>query len=274
MYNIQQNIIENSKLFIDQFVKSATANWRMAIVSSDTTENPYLGFQGINGEYFDRDTFDPVDVFTDAFSRLGTNGSPTEKFFDPPAKYFQVDRTFVRKGAFLVFIFVTDEYEQSTSYPSAGSFLNKMTSLKEGDGSLVKAFGAFEYSDIGCDRGDKYAGGRFEDLINATGGTFFPACSSTFGQDLARVGQAIVALLKPPQVVLRDRPELDTLKVLFKGKELPSGPKSEGGIWYYDKTQNVVVFYDLSFVPNGEAANVEIVYDEDDGYDDEDITKE
>jgi len=264
MHNIQQNIIRNAELFIKQFTGSAVANWRMGILSSDTSESPYLGFG--TGAYFDRNTKNPVRVFNNAFSQLGTSGDITEKFFDPVQIAFNRDPNFVRPGAFLVFIFVTDELEQSTVLSSSSSFLQYATQLKGDRTELIKAYGAFNYGDLGCSSSDSYRGGRFQPLIEQTGGGYFKACSEKFGSDLARVGQSIVALLRPPKVLLSQRPKLETLKVMYKDQVLPFGPSSEGGAWYYDEKNNVVVFYNLSFVPEGEEPNVTILYDEDNGY--------
>ena len=277
MHDIQQNIVTNTALFMQAFQKNKHIEWKMGLVSTDKGEDPYLGFDRLAP--FDHTSINPVSTFQTNVNRLGTNGDAWEYVFYnvdrmiSPILQTATDRThFFRADAHLVVIMVTDEEEQSdginrTLY-QAQSFYNHLRGLKSAD-KVIRFYGAFGLGDMqGCSSSDDYLASSFEEIINLTGGFAISACDSTFGNRLADVGSDIVSILKSPSIPINARPKTETLEVFFKGKKLPGGPKSLGGIWYYNRAHSTIDFYDLDFAGgNLKVADVEVRFDIDDGVD-------
>lgn len=286
MATIQNNIVKNTALFMQAFQVNTHIEWRMGLISTDEKQAPFLGFDKANP--FDHTSQFPVNSFQTAVSRLGTNGSASEYTF------YNVDRMlsplvgssgpdyshFFRPDAHLVIIMVTDEPEQSkyhdrTRY-QASNFLNYLGGFKDPD-KILRFYGAFDFGDMtGCSGGswgDQYKGSAFEEVIDATAGFAISACTSTFGTQLAKVGDDIVSLLKIPSIPLNARPKVETLEVIYNKEILQRGPKDRGpdkpgGIYYYDRHNSKIVFYNLDFAGGDlKEADIEIRFDIDDGVD-------
>jgi hypothetical protein len=147
-------------------------------------------------------------------------------------------------------IYVTDEEEQSNI--SATAFLNDLVARKGGRLGMIRAYGAIEAKDLGCGYSNMYAGSPYETVIKGTGGNAFGTCTPQFGAELAKLGNEIVSIVSSPVVLLNKRPLPSSLKVIYKGAELPVGPRSMGGKWFYDPNANGVRFHDYGFLDVGE----------------------
>jgi hypothetical protein len=246
MSSIQQSVIQNANLFIQEFTKIPGLDWRMALLSTSLSESPYLGMPTI----FDYNHPDPVNAFSQAVNGLGINGDGTERTFDPIIKQLNAHPTFLRPNAFLVMIYVTDEEEQSNT--TAGAFLNDLVARKAGRLGMIRAYGAISAKDLGCGGWNEYAGSPYEAVITATKGSVFGTCSPQFGAELAKLGNQIVSIVSSPVVLLNKRPLPRSLKVLYKGVEMPAGPRSAGGKWVFDPEVNGVRFHDYGFLDVGE----------------------
>jgi hypothetical protein len=257
MSDIQQSVITNADLFMQEFIKIRGLDWKMSLLSTDINDAPYLGM----ASPFNYSSADPVGTFRDAVGRLGINGSGTEKTFEPIVKNLNNFSSFLRPSAFLVLIFVTDEDEQSSI--NAGNFLNDMVARKGGRMGMIRAYGAFDASDLGC-TSITYAGSPFETVINATGGKAIGTCSTGFGTELAKLGNDIVSTVSSPVVMLAKRPVPSTIQVVYKGVALPGGARADGGLWVYDPDVNGVRFHDYSFLDVNEKF-IQIVFVTDQG---------
>lgn len=258
----QQDIIQNTSFFINEFAVQAQINWRMGLISTDKDESPYLGFQ--NNGRFEKGNPDPVGTFQNAVGQLGTSGSADERSMDSIMAQFQRDPNFVRNSACLVMILVSDEPDHSKNF-SAPAFLKEMEKLK-GNLKAVRIFTVLATNENGCDTGENYdyAGSSYETIVNATKGGNYDVCNSNFGAQLADIGRKIVELVANSKLLLPNVPIIDTLRVTYKGVELPEGEQEDGGVWYYDPVQNAIVFYDLGFAPDDDE-KVKIEFDIDDG---------
>lgn len=271
MSNIQRNIVRNASSFMQEFTQNNIMKWRMGVLSTDRNENPYLGFQNT----FDNTNVDPVTNFANAIDRLGTNGSASEYVFYNVKRgvSFQTPfNNFYRTDAHLAVIMVTDEKAQSErqfgSQYEPITFLNSLRAMKSPE-KILRFYGAFGLADLqDCSSwGDDYAGSPFETIINTTEGIHFSACIPDYGSKLAEIGRDIVSIVDTPRIILRKRPKIQTIKVLFNGKELLGGREVDGGFWYYSKYFNTINFYNLDFVPDISKANIQIKFDVDDGFD-------
>lgn len=272
MSGIQRNIVKNSRTFMEEFIKDKFVDWRMAVMSTDKSDDFYLGLNPIFDKNFAAGDPNQEDLIVqelqDAVDRLGTGGDIEELVF------YNIHRAltrssynkFFRSNAHLAVIMVTDEPEQSEdNYGSqfqAIPFLN-FVKTNMAPGRLLRFYGAFDFKDLSNCSGYSwtYKDSPFEEIISATGGIHMSACETDFGLGLAEIGRDIVSLTENPYIVLNERPDTKTLKVSFKGKEIKGGPRHEGGNWYYDEYFNKIYFYDLKFIPQGETGDIDVFFE-------------
>lgn len=284
MMSIQNNIIANSKLFMEQFIQERHLNWKLGVISTDKDESPYLGFDKVFGsdsiDYNIPSSIDgAVTEFQGAIRDLGTSGDYEEFIFYNALrmfnKYSNTSLPFLRGNAHLAVIMVSDEDEQSQKrFGSAyepDTLLNTLTAYVN-SGRKIRFYGALSRIDLdGCESRDvgdykDYAGSDYEKIINNSGGFNISACLDNFGLRLADIGKDIAAMVAPPGIPLKGYPKVHTMKVMYKDKVLPTGRKEDGGMWYYDAAHNQVIFYSFSFVEDFENDYLQIDFDLDDGY--------
>ncbi len=260
MSTIQNQVIANAEMFMQEFTRASVLEWRLGLVSTDVSDQPYLGFNPI----FDDRTPDPTRVFSRAVAQLGIGGDYNERSFQPVIDKLNSYVTFLRPQAHLIVIMVSDEPEQSAM--SAAQFVQRLVDYKQGRSQMVRVYGAFNARDFGCNQGTvtTYAGSPYEAAINATNGKVYSTCSPRFGADLADLGQDIVSAISAPTLLLRERPVPKSIRVHYKGQELPPGLRVNGGKWLYDDVANGVRFHDMMFVDIHER-NVNITYEVDEG---------
>jgi hypothetical protein len=274
MGNIQADIVRNSALFMESFKDHKFLEWKMGLMSTDKNQAPFLGFN-VNAP-FNHLSASPVNTFERAVDSLKTNGSASEYVFHNVYRAMVGQQNlnhFFREGAHLAVIMVTDEEEQSdginrTRYEPL-ALLNALRGLKASD-RIVRFYGAFNFKDLQDCRGSfaEYADSPFEKIINESGGLVTSACVSDFGTGLAEIGNDIVSLLKTPSILLKERPIIESISVLFNGLKLKGGPESAGGQWYYSKYYNSINFYNLDFAGGDlQEADITIDFDIDDGVD-------
>jgi hypothetical protein len=284
MLSTQQNVIKNSKIFLEQFAKQPYINWKIGLVSTDKAEEPYLGFaQPFDWtliDFRDPTSFDrTVKTFQNAVEKLGTNGDPNEFVF------YNVKRTvdlfdgkspgrpaFLRPDSHFVVIMITDEHEQSEETFgkefAAPQFVKNMAQYIPGN-KILRFYGALNRNDLpGCNQpgdSDPYQGSPYETAINLTRGFVISSCIDDFGTDLAKIGKDIASIVGLPSLLLKQRPVVDTIKVYYKDKLLPPGKKEDGGIWFYEESTNTINFYTMSFVEDPRNDYFKIDFDVDDG---------
>ena len=285
MSRIQKNVISNSRIFLEQFVKQSFVNWKIGLISTDINDSPYLGFDKSFDStlitYNDPLSFDrTVSKFQDAVSRLGIEGDGDEYVFYNVKRVIDLHNgsrpskpAFLRPNSHLVVIMITDEQEQSKKnfgmdydVPNFVKTMNKYISNKK----RVRFYGALSRIDlVGCaTSGDSelYFGSPYEEIIKLTNGFNISACTA-FGNDLARIGKDIASLVGLPSLLLKQRPVSDTIRIFYKGMELSPGSKESGGVWYYEEDTNTINFYNMEFVDDPSTDFFKIEFDIDDGLD-------
>ncbi len=260
MYEHQQNVIRNSSLFIQEFTKNQNRlDWKLGLISTDRREDPYIGFTP--GKTLDKNTLDPVGDFNDAVAQLGTNGDYTERPWASVERAFEAYPQWVRNGAILVLVLVTDAEEQSEI--AAKDFLKFLIQIK-GSAQKILSYGVLGPTDWGCPSSDsnwKYPGTPYEEFAKAVAGKNYPLCSQDFGKNLADLGKDLVKRIQSPRIPLTMRPQPGTIRVRWKGRDLPGGPLASGGLWQYDFDLNSILFHNLDFAPD-ENEEVVILYEE------------
>ncbi len=284
MNSIQQGVIRNSRIFLEQFAKQPYINWKIGIITTDRSQAPFLGF----ANPFDWTLIDPRDPtsfdrtvaqFQDVVSSLGTNGDSSEYIFYNVKRVLDLYNgatasrpAFLRPNSHLVVIMITDEKEQSMidfgSAYDAPNFVKTLSQYVAGN-KILRFYGALNRKDLqGCTNpgdDDPYAGSQFEAAINLTRGFNISACIDDFGSDLAKIGKDIASLVSLPSLLLKQRPVVSTIKVYYKDKLLPPGPKEAGGVWFYEESTNTINFYTMDFVQDIQRDYFKIDFDVDDG---------
>lgn len=266
MMSHQQNVIRNTQIFMNQFVQGGNPlNWKMGLVSTDRSDDPYVGFKP--GPDLTPQTPDATLVFQRAVGKLGTDGSATEEGFEPMLQALQQRPDFLRPRANFAVIFVTDAEEQGRE--TVAQVLNELARMKPLQ--EVVSYGIFWTDDLNCGNNSGESdwtlkGSRYGDFIDRTKGKSYPLCTNNFGANLADMGKDLVSRITSPKLFLDTVPRSSTLKVLYKDKPVPGGLPGTGGFWYFDQKLNAIVFHDMSFAP-GEDESVRVVYDEDNGQD-------
>ena len=281
MQTIQNNVIANSKIFMEQFVRQKYINWKMGVISTDKRDRPRIGFdnqfESSMVDHNDPNSFDQiVRMFQDAVRGLGINGDASEYTFYNILRMIQeyngagsVKTPFLRPNSHLAVIMVTDEEEQSEDFGAqyqALSFLNTLGAFVNSN-RTIRFYGAFDFGDLQDCRNswEDYAGSAFEEIISETGGFHISACVSDFGSKLVEVGKDIASLISLPSLLLEERPKAHTIRVWYEKLELKSGRPEDGGYWFYDEYNNTINFYSLDFVDDVEDASFRVEFDIDDG---------
>jgi len=284
MSNIQQNVIKNSKIFLEQFAKQPYINWKIGLISTDKSDLPYIGFDTPFDssliDYRDPTSLDrTVAQFQTAVAKLGTDGDTSEYIFYNVKRVLDLFNgqmpgapAFLRPNSHLVVIMISDEKEQSMqdfgpAY-DAPTFIKTMSQYI-GSNKILRFYGALSRKDLqGCNMpGDDepYAGSQHEAAIVLTRGFNISACVDDFGSELAKIGKDIASLVGLPSLLLKQRPIADTIKVYYQDKLLSPGRKEDGGIWFYEENTNTINFYTMDFVKDPRNDFFKIDFDIDDG---------
>ena len=284
MNSIQQNVINNSKIFLEQFAKQPYINWKLGLISTDKSQEPFIGFDtpfdSTLIDYRDPTSLDrTVSQFQTAVSKLGTDGDSAEYIFYNVKRVMDLYNgksplrpAFLRPNSHFVVIMISDEKEQSMldfgpAY-DAPAFI-KIMSQYIGSNKILRFYGALNRKDLqGCSTpGDSepYAGSQHEAAINLTRGFNISACVDDFGNELAKIGKDIASLVGLPSLLLKQRPVADTIKVYYQNKLLSPGRKEDGGVWFYEENTNTINFYTMDFVKDPHNDFFKIEFDVDDG---------
>lgn len=245
----QVNLGKNVNLFISEFVAKGGLQWKMGVISTSIAEDPYVGLTVSTP--LNSGMKDAVPIFRKTMARLGVNGDPIEKSFAPVLTKLGRHTDFLRKDATLAIVFVSDAEEQSDI--SGSDFLKRLRALKGSNSAKIITYGVLAPIHFRCESmGEtpwQYLGSPFEEVITPTKGKLYKLCGD-FGQNLSDMAKDLVTRVDSPYIALANRPSKDSIRVTYKGKDLPGGPAEDGGYWTYDFDRNRVVFHNLNFAPN------------------------
>ncbi len=258
MLEQESNFTAGADQFMQAFLPK-NLDWRMAVVTDNTFEKPYLGMPAV----FDHNSPQPGPKLVSAVSKA-VYGQDEEMIFDPIIKNLNTyGAGFLRPDAVLAVIMTNDDRDSSSKTRYASDMLKQLLAMKGGDATKIVVYGVFGATDLNCDPDTidsdwNYHGSEFEKLVNLTGGQTLSLCDNTFGNQLAKIGDNLSQKLETSRIVLPTRPDLKSIRVLFHGVDLPGGPQDQGGKWYFDVNSNSIIFYDLSFAhSNTESVTVQ-----------------
>jgi hypothetical protein len=252
MGSYQNQVIFNADVFIKKFTAGSNLEWKMGLISTAYQEDPYIGFVDV----LDWKTPDPVTLFTDAVRRLGTSGDSSETSFNNILKVLKNYPTFLRPNAYLAVIYVSDEEEQSVEgiscgfadqwscYNNSTTFMEKLITLKGGNGGKILQYGIFLPNSFG------YQDSYYNHFATYAAGNIY-SLQADFGTTLANIGQDLVSktVELSPTILLNERPpdERD-IRVYHAGKELKYGFPSDGGTWVYEPLYNRIRITNLGVI--------------------------
>lgn len=241
-------VAQNTSQFMQEYVQSGNIKWKMGLISTELSNQPYVGFTPETLLSFQ--TANPVPVFQNAVLAAKAQGiTGWERTFTPMMTWLERYPDFLRPNALLSIIMVTDAVEQS--FADDKEFLQFLKS-KKGDLSKVYLYGIYGAPDLGCETEEEpwtYQGSEFESIINATKGKRYPLCSPDFGKSLVEINQLIIQNSSSiKEISLPQTPIVNTIEVRHRGLLLSSGQKPNG-YWVYDAAKNAVTFHDLDFAP-------------------------
>ncbi|MEL6349647.1 MAG: hypothetical protein AAFV53_41470, partial [Myxococcota bacterium] len=156
----------------------------------------------------------------------------------------QCNQSFMREGAMLHIIMVSDEPEQSAQHWS--NYVNSVT-RKKGDAELVRMSAIAGPMPNGCETAK--AGEGYAEAVDATGGVFLNICSNwASGDNLELLAEASVI---PDRYPLGQDALEQTIEVRVNGSVVPDSS------WDFDAASNAVIF---TSAPPEEGDEIEISY--------------
>jgi hypothetical protein len=254
----QKAVVDNTDQFMKAFTSRKGLDWKMGLVSTAVEETPFLGFT--TSDQLNAKTPNPVRVFQTAVKRLGLVKGCPELVFEPVIQSLTKYKNFVRKDSMLAILALTDTMEEKAGMQA--SFEKFLRGLK-GNLKKVRFYGTFAGQSFTCSSGEPpwtYPGSPFEYFIKLTKGTVFDLCKPDFGKNLAKVGEDMARSVTHSRISLERRPEVESLRVTYLGKELPGGSPETGGMWAYNFSLNSIEFHNLEFSQN-EEDSIEVSYE-------------
>ncbi len=216
----QATLAANFSYFISN-LNTYTSDWQIIVVNDDDgCTNSGILSPGAS-QYADR--------FKSAVSKGG--GYHTESLLTPAAyatgktSSGQCNSGFMRDGALLHIIMVSDEPEQS-AYTAGWSWSDAVSSMiaNKGSASLVKVSAIVGDYPSGCGSAD--AGTGYYEAANYTGGEFLSICASKWDGYMSSLAEASIS---------QDTYELKATPVVLVNDV------ERGGGWHYDSSSNSVV---------------------------------
>lgn len=238
MANKQQALATNLASFINSTTGS-NSDWRIGVTTTDMfTVKGRLLATATNPAVLTPATPSVTSLFA-AKVNVGTNGSGFEQAYAAmAAAVTEPNRSganagFLRANAALAVVIVTDAAEQSPGTP--GSYLTTLAQAKGNRADLVNVsvVGPFTATP-GCIIDGPPDSGRFEQLVQATGGVKAEICSADWAANLETISQSVFGARKT--FTLTGQPDTSRpIIVTVNGVTRNAG-------WRYDAARNALIF--------------------------------
>ena len=251
----QEKLANDFGGFFD-FFANGEVNWRLAVIHTDGYAND-LGT--IRSEVVTSDTPNPAEVFAEIV-HVGTGGGGVEVGLEAAARALNgYNDGFPREDASTSVIFVSDEQDSSPgSIPDYVNGFYNIHGHRSREAFNASALTVTELADCPPEQFTiSSAGTRYIETARLTGGITANLCLDDFEgivQDLALTTSAML-----DSFYLLRRPDLNTLKVIVDGEDLPC----ESGAWTYllldrDGTPTPAVKFAADSIP---APSADIVFE-------------
>lgn len=217
------NLANNFSKFIST-ISTYTTDWRIGVVTKDSG--------CFNNGILKSTTSDYETKFEQAVK--GSSGSYTEALLTLAANAMKetasggCNENFLRSGAMLHMIMVSDEVEQSSK--SWSSYVSTLQGYPD-DPSLLKLSAVAGDYPSGCSSADPGIG--YYEAVSATGGEYLSICDTNWSKHVETLATASMSL---SSVTLTETPDPDTIRVWVAGDEWFQPD------WSYESSTNKVTF--------------------------------
>ncbi|MBX2993866.1 MAG: VWA domain-containing protein [Bdellovibrionaceae bacterium] len=260
----QTNLIRNIDRFLAAFTKRANIDYHIGVVNTSMdggwSGSPCCGRLMGTPTFVERSTPNLIQVLSRAL-RVGTNGSATEKVFDPIRAALSAplvtgeNAGFYRPNAHLAVVFITDAEDQSSM--SAQDMFDFMLSLKGRKEKFI-GYGVVVPTGVNnCsrDEGNPTKIESFLGMMPNAGKNVFSLCDPQFGDRISTIADDLVRFIG--NVIYLSRPPIpETIQVSFGSQIIPQDYKKG---WIFDPARNALILGDeieWSVQPNGTKVNV------------------
>ncbi len=245
MMTHQTNLSRNISLFTSNFYKKSILDYHIGVVTTDMGWRAG-GYLVGNPKFVTKATPNGDGLLANNLM-VGTDGSATEKSFDPVYKALDPlmqqgpNAGFYRPSASLVVIFITDAEDQSDI--SALDLHQTLLRLKGGVARRVLSYGVIVPSTVtNCERDEFTRPARIETFLSmvfngSQGKNVHNLCDPAFGDKLADMAKDIVDLIGR-KIYLNRVPNIDSIKVTYGNMVLPSDEKTG---WVFDPKENAII---------------------------------
>jgi hypothetical protein len=246
MMEEQANLGANLQSFLS-FAQGQGVDFQIGVTTTDVRQSPegqHGALVGID-PIIDPTTPNREGVFS-ANVNVGIEGAPDEQGLEAaylalsPANLAGPNAGFLRPGALLAVVIVSDEEDQSVdpnnpaNYRALNFYQSFFQSLKPNGAFIFSAIVGTSNPSCTSPNGTAYYGPRYIQLAQATGGVVSSICDPNWGQSLANIGVRSFGLKKSFE--LSSQPVPATISVMLDGSPAASGS------WTYDAVNNVVNF--------------------------------
>jgi len=242
MSSNQTQLANNFDTFINVFSASGV-DYQIAFI---TTDSP-----SFVGDIITAATADPAAEAMYQIASIGYHGSPLEKGFDMSYQATSSGgdagpgSTFLRDGARLVVIYISDESDFSTTISSATDMEAHLYSLKPSSALVVSHAVAGDVPSGCTGNGGAQAGTDYHDLVTSMSGTFLSICAEDWGTPMEELARDSLGLV---EFGLSQTPIEDTIWVTVDG--------TVSADWIYDASDESIIF----IIPPTEGSEIAITY--------------
>ncbi len=246
MMEEQANLGANLGAFLS-FAQGQGVDYQIAVTTTDVRAAP----TGQHGQFVGATriitpgTPSKESVFQSNVN-VGIDGSPDEQGFEgaylalSPANLAGPNAGFLRPGAILAVVVVSDEEDQSVDpnntaqYRAVSFYQSFFQSMKPNGSFIFSAIVGTTNPDCSSPNGLAYYAPRYIQMAQATGGVVESICNPNWGQSLANIGVRSFGLKKSFE--LSSQPVPATISVTL------DGAPAAAGSWTYDTLTNRVNF--------------------------------
>jgi hypothetical protein len=264
----QQDLADNVAKFTTEFTNTSFIDYNIGVITTDN-DSTYssravcCGRLAGTPRFVTKNTPNVNNVLANTF-KVGTDGSTTEKVFDPVQSALtdpnlsNWNAGFYRPTATLALVFITDAEDQSNNMDE-DSFYNFLVNLKGGDTSKILGYGAIVPTGVsGCARDSSETPLHIESFLKKlvnNRDNVMSLCDPNFGSRLAALAKDIVKNVST--IRLSRVPYVPSIRVKWGNLEIPSDANNG---WAFDASQNAIVFgpgIDWTAQPSGTPLTVD-----------------
>ena len=265
----QRLLASNIAVFTQEFTKSSFVDYHVGVITSSVGSPGSFGEcgkVGCNGvlvgppNWIERSTPNAITTLQNNFM-VGTNGSGTERFFEPvymaltPPVLNNENKGFYRPKAHLAVIFVTDADDQSNM--TVPDFMAFLKGLKGGFDKISIYAAYIPTTDRTCNRSGESPPRKFEDFFRQVNAITVGVCDPQFGKKLAEVGKDLFRRIARVMFLSRT-PVRGSIKVKYGKIYLPEDYRKG---WTFDPSRNALLFgEEINWDAQPPGSNLDVEY--------------